>query len=326
MAGRDYYQVLGVSRSATAEQVRSAYRKLARQYHPDVNKSPDAARSFTEVQQAYDVLSDEHKRRQYDQFGAAGPFAGAGAREHAPPSGGSAPFDFDADEIGSVFEAIFGSGNRGTGRQGHRSRARTTQPGGPFGFGEEHASEPMHQEVRVDFLTVVRGGTQSFRVIDESGHARTIEVRIPAGIGDGQQLRVRAGAGRSDFILVIRVLPHEVWRRGEGADSGQGLDLFFELSLTIAEATLGASLDIPTLTGRATLTVPPGSPSGRKLRLRGLGIRADDGRTGDLVAVVQVVPPSADRLSEVEKAALRSMSERGTNPRSGAHWRSEKSH
>ncbi|HEX2838264.1 MAG TPA: DnaJ C-terminal domain-containing protein [Phycisphaerales bacterium] len=329
MASTDYYDILGVKRSASADEIRTAYRKLARQYHPDVNKAPDAVKKFAEAQKAYDVLSDVEKRKLYDQFGAdaadRGPAPGPG-RSGAPPWAHGTPpdIDMDAEDLGSVFEAIFGGmGTGGRPQGGGRPRGRT----GGRTHAHRHAppvSEEVH-EVRVDFVTAAKGGMSAVRVTDAKG-TRTVEVRIPPGTEDGAQMRVR-GVLRdeenlpADLLLRIRTLPHELWRRGEFTETGVGLDLHLDLPLTIAEATFGATIDVPTLTGKVSLTIPPGTASGRKLRMRGLGIVTDDGRKGDLVAVVQVTPPDTARISDLEKDVLRRIAEAGGNPRSGPSWR-----
>ncbi|MFO0832930.1 MAG: DnaJ domain-containing protein [Phycisphaerales bacterium] len=336
MASKDYYDVLGVKRSASADEIKSAYRKLARQYHPDVNKSADAQKKFTEVQRAYDVLGDDEKRKMYDQygadaaergFGAQGPGAGPGAGPGygpGPGAGGRPPWgqgvphgvDMDDEDLGSVFEAIFGGmgGQAGRGGGGGRGRARRAAP----------PVEEVH-EVRVDFVTAARGGMAAVRVTDGKG-TRTVEVKIPPGTEDGAQMRVR-GVLRdednlpADLLLRVRALGHELWRRGEFQETGQGLDVYLDLPLTIAEATFGATVDVPTLGGKVSLTIPAGTASGRKLRMRGLGIVTDDGRKGDLVAVAQVVPPDTARISDLEKDVLRRIADAGGNPRSGPSWR-----
>lgn len=325
VAQKDYYEVLGLKRSATQDDIKSAFRRLARQYHPDINKAPDASKKFAEVQRAYDVLSDEQKRQMYDQYGAD-----AADRGPAPQSGHGAPppwahgtphsMDMDSEDLGSVFEAIFG----GMGAQQARAeRARATSGtrrprGGPSVADEVH-------EVRVDFLTAAKGGMAVVRVQDAKG-PRTIEVRIPPGTEDASTMRVR-GVLRdednlpADLLLRVRALGHELWRRGEHTDTGTGLDLYLDIPLSIAEATLGATIDVPTLTGKVALTIPPGTASGRKLRMRGLGITTDDGRKGDLVAIAQIVPPDTSRMSTLETDVLRRIAEAGGNPRTGAEWR-----
>jgi DnaJ-class molecular chaperone len=304
---RDLYEVLGVSRSASPDEIRRAHRKLARQLHPDVNKSADAAARFAEVQHAYDVLSDDAQRARYDQFG------------HAAVSGGSPPQpgrrrtgpmpdieSFDPDELQDFFESVF-SGSRGSAGFGRADRRAKTRP-----------RPPLSAEVRVPFSIVLHGGTQSLR-LDSARGPSTIEVTIPQGIEDGTQLRVRHAAHGNDILITVRTDPHPLWRRGEGPDSGKGLDLFLELPLTFAEAALGASVRVPTPEGMAEVTVPPGTPSGRRLRLRGGGLRKPQGAPGDLYATVRIIAPSA-ALTPGEQDALREMCRRGEPLRSGPEW------
>lgn len=337
MASRDYYDILAISRSASEEEVRKAYRRLARQLHPDVNKAPDAAKKFAEVQKAYEVLSEPRKRELYDQFGeaafepggpgAGGPAAGGGSRAGRTPwtnvggprtgRGRSAGgIDFDQDDISSVFESIFG------GRGGAGGSRRASGPS-PL---DDDEPEPTTHDARIDFLTSVRGGTHGVTVQTPTGQ-RTIDVTIPAGVEDGAKLRVRGalkglGAGSDDLVLRVHVLPHELWRRGEHAHTGRGLDIFLDLPITFLEAALGATIDVPTPRGVVALRVPAGTASGKKLRLRGLGIKSDDGRQGDVVAAVEIVPPKSDAIGDAEREVLEKLSTQGGSPRQGPAWRS----
>lgn len=326
MASRDFYDILGVGRKASADEIKSAYRKLARQLHPDVNKASDAQKKFTEVQNAYDVLSDEKKRGMYDQFGAAafetGASQEAASRAGRGPSytwsnvggrgggGGSPNMGFDPEDLGSIFESMFGGGagpaprgggGSGRGRKGHSKR-----------HVHEPEEAPTVRELHVDFMTAARGGPVSVRVGD-GREARTIEVRIPAGIDTGGQLRVRAATGTGGGDIIFTVLPqaHRHFRRGEHEDLGKGLDLYIDVPVSIAEATLGGQVSVPTLEGTVDLAIPPGSPSGRRLRLRGLGIVDGQGRKGDLYAILKIVPPPSATLSDLEATALRDIAARG---------------
>jgi DnaJ-class molecular chaperone len=335
---KDYYDVLGVSKSATADEIRAAYRKLARKYHPDVNKEAGAQKTFTEVQHAYDVLSDEAKRKVYDQFGAAAFEAGGAASAAGRAGDGGVPHyswsnvggarggpafnfegvDFDTDDVGSVFEAIFGRHGEGAfpgtrGRSG-KARARTPQD-----FSHAQPDE-VRADITVSFMTAAKGGVEKVR-IGEGGKTRTIEVTIPSGTEEGAQMRVRgAGAGQRDIILRVHVGGHPLLRRGEFTDTGKGLDLYLDLPVSIAEATLGGPVKVPTLTGPVELSVPPGTASGRRLRLRGRGIHDPQGRQGDLYAVIKIVPPSGQDLAESQRQELQNMAARGPGPRSGPEW------
>lgn len=315
MAKRDYYEVLGVSKSASADEIRKAYRKLARQYHPDVNKSPDAQKRFTEVQEAYDVLSDATKKKTYDQFGHAAAEGAAGARSGGPHyswsnvGGGGGPQNIDMEDLGTMFDAFFGGrgggGEGGMGGMGGRSRTRAGRKARPV----QEEVEAVEHELPITFMTAIRGGTESLR-LDQNGKTKTIEVQIPKGVAEGARLRVK-GATDGDLILRVRIGDHPLFRRSElrGQQGGhQGLDLYLDLPLSIAEATLGATIPVPTLEGTVELTIPPGTASGKKLRLKGRGIQDAQGTKGDLYVITRIVPPPGGELSNDEADALRKIS------------------
>jgi curved DNA-binding protein len=320
MSGRDLYAVLGVSRSASAEEIRRAHRKLARQYHPDVNKAADAQKKFAEIQHAYDVLSDEKKKGLYDQYGEAGlsgeaAAAGArgGPRGWTGPGGNGGGFkDFDAEDLESMFDTFFGgrTARPGKGRSGRRATSRVVA---------EDEGEPLRHEMLVTFMTAARGGTEHLR-LTTGGRPKVVEVKIPAGIHDGAQLRVPGGSEGvgigQDIVLTVRVGEHPLFRR----EAGQPLDLTLELPLTIAEATNGATVTVPTLEGRVELKVPAGSASGKRLRLRGLGIKDAAGKIGDMHVVIQIVPPAGDRLTPGDRQALEEISAKSGAVRHGAEW------
>ncbi len=330
---RDHYDVLGLKRHATESDIKAAYRKLARQFHPDVNKAADAAQKFAEVQDAYDTLSDAPKRKLYDQFGHAGvegsraagngggPGAGGARRPHGTYTWSNIagePFQGEGisdSDLGSIFEEIFGAGS-----------ARPSSAGGsPFGSHARARSRAskgrdIDAEITIGFLDAVRGGTHTLR-IQRGGSAQSIEVTIPAGITDGTKLRVRGsgspsagGSGAGDLILAVRVGAHPLFRR----EGEKQLDLALDLPLTIAEAALGTTITVPTPTKAVELTIPPGSSSGQRLRVRGLGIKTSAGDTGDLYAVLRIVAPK--ELSPEDHAALTAMRSRLPNPRSGTEW------
>lgn len=315
MSKRDYYDVLGVPRTASAEDIRRAHRRLVRQLHPDVNKAPDAAGTFALVQEAYEVLSEPDKRQRYDQFGHAGVHATGVGGAHKPGTytwsnvGGHPAHpgaDFDEFEVESLFESFFG------GRGAPRPGAHAGRRGG-------RARQVVERDLAVDFLTAARGGTQELRLTTPTGKPRTIEVRIPKAAPDGLQLRIAKAISESghdvDLVLTLRVQGHAVLRRSPSGGPAAGLDLYVDLPLTIAEATLGAEVPVPTLSGRVELRVPPGSGSGRMLRLRGKGLEDDSGARGDLYAVLKIVTPDAAALSDADKQALRDIASRAPNPR-----------
>ena len=316
---RDYYEVLGLKSSATADEIRAAYRKLVRELHPDVNKAPDAAARFNEVQQAYDTLSDDDKRRAYDRYGAGGPtnpFAsgmgggGAGGKRgtytwtNVGAPGGSGFGDAD---VASVFEEIFGRAGQGAGPFGGQARARSRPTRG----------RDIQQDLPVDFMLAIHGGKQTLRV-RRGGATQTVEVTIPAGVAEGAKLRMRGAGAPSanggppgDLLLQVRIEPHAWFRR-------DGKDVLIDLPLSISEAALGATISVPTLSGRAEVTVPAGSSSGQRLRLRGQGLPSEDGQPGDLYVIIKIVAPKD--LSDDEKSALRRLGEKHPAPRTGPAW------
>ena len=327
---RDYYEVLGVGRDADAAAVKKSYRKLAKKYHPDVNKGTEAKAKFAEVQEAYEVLSDPEKRKLYDQFGHAGVHAGAGAAGGGPGGFGgwgsagrtySGPGGFnyrvdtggDAVNLDEIFEQFFGARGQGAGfsaggrRRG--SRART----------EPVPGQDLHHEVNVPFDQAARGGTLSLRLSAGAGQpAQTLDVKIPPGIADGGKLRIRGkghpsptGGAPGDLILTVRIAPHPYFRR-------EGLDLHIDVPLSIDEAVFGTAVEIPTFAGRATLKVPPGTGSGRKLRLRGAGISGAKGERGDLYATIRVDVPAT--LTDEQRSALEPLRGKLPDPRRDIGW------
>ena len=321
MSKKDYYEILGVSRDAKSEELRKAHRKLVRKLHPDVNKEPDAAERFSEVQEAYDILSDDEKRSQYDQFGSVGP--GGGGRPGGAGHGQSGAWsDVDPETFESVFGDFFRS-------QGGASGG----PGGGAGFGgfggygssgggraqpRPRRGSDLEHQLSITFLVAARGGTESIRVSTPEGASEQIDVRIPAGIKDGATLRVRGkgssghhGGASGDILFKIRVQPHPWFRR-------DGLDLIMDVPITISEAALGVTLQLPLLTGSVSLRVPPGTGSGKKLRASGKGITDQGGTSGDFLAVLSVVAPN--QLSEEDAQHLEQLGSRLPDPRADLPW------
>lgn len=316
----DYYATLGVSRTATPDEIQKAYRKLARKYHPDMN--PDdatAKKKFQEVQSAFEVLSDAEKRKKYDQFGAdfesfqgARGGQGGGPQWRYTTSSGPQTYPFDVNDFGD----IFGQGAEGGGgfadifRQfgGARAGRRSARPA---------RGSDLRHELTIPFATSVTGGEAALTVQRRSGNLETIKVKIPAGIEDGKKIRLRGqgepGAGdgpAGDILLTIHVSPHPQFRR-----VGQRLEV--RVPVTLAEAANGAKVDVPTPQGTIMLTVPPNTSSGKKLRIKGQGIRTDP--PGDLFAEIQIVLP--ENLSSEDRQALAGISERyPQNPRSELRW------
>lgn len=320
MPRRDFYEILGVSRTASEAELRSAYRKLARQLHPDVNKSPDAQAKFTEVQEAYDVLSDPEKRRLYDRAGHAGVAAGAG---RAPGEGGASSVHFDVGDLGdmgdlgSMFDAFFGGGRRAGSPFGSSGGASAAHgPRGQRARARNAARPKLRRELHISFMTAILGGRETVRIETETGE-RTVEVRVPAGVEEGKTLRVRLGEpSDGELLLTVRIGKHPLFRRVDERPR----DLELTLPLTIAEGVFGGTVTVPTPTGPVQLNVPPGTGSGRKLRLRGRGVGAGQAEAGDLYAIVRLDAPKPEELTDAERETLRALSQRLKSPRSGSDW------
>ena len=296
MEYKDYYATLGVSKDASQEHIQRAYRKLARKYHPDVNKEPGAEEKFKEVGEAYEVLKDPDKRAKYDRYGTA--WKAAQQSGGTPPPGyedvwfdlgseAGEPFS-DFSGFSSFFEQLFGAG-RGRG-------AAWGSPGaGRRGGQWDWAMPGADQEARLSLSLeeAARGGQREISLTDpHTGQTKTYMVTIPKGIRPGQRLRLTgkggqgSGGGRAgDLYLIIELLPHATFRLEDS-------DLHTTLSVSPWEAALGAEIRVPTLEGAVNVKVPPGSSSGRKIRLKGKGFPGARGGTGDLYADIRVVVPS----------------------------------
>ncbi len=302
MAKRDYYELLGVDRDADKDAIKKAYRKLARKYHPDVSKEPDAEARFKEVNEAYEVLKDPEKRAAYDQLGSQW----RPGEEFTPPPGWDAGFEFtgggftpgDAAQFSEFFESLFGRrpGWGGAQRAGFHVR------------GEDHHAKILvrledayHGAARTVTLRVPEVGADG-RVYNRT---RNLSVKIPRGVTAGQTMRLagQGGAGfgegpAGDLYLEIELEPHPLFRV-------EGRDIYLDLPLAPWEAALGATVAAPTLGGSVDLKIPPGSQSGRKLRLKGRGLPGSP--PGDQYVVLQIFTPPA--RTEEERALYRRMAE-----------------
>ncbi len=298
----DFYETLGVSRTATADEVKKAYRKLAAKHHPDRNPGDkDAEGKFKEVSAAYEVLSDATKRERYDQYGHAGtsgPGGSPGGRGFPGGGFGGGP-QMDPEMAEELFRNVFGGG---------------ASSGGGFGdiFGggrgpkkRKHAPPPdIETEVTVPFHVACNGGAVSINV-----GGRGIEVKVPAGIEEGKRLRVPAAAtGSSDVLLKVRVAPHPYFKR-------DGNDLLLEVPISVFEATLGGKVDVPTLAGESlTVRVPPGTSSGARIRLRGKGVVG-----GDQYLTIKIVPPA--NLDDETREHLAKLAQAANfDARAGVPW------
>jgi curved DNA-binding protein len=333
VAFRDYYETLGVDRDATPEEIRGSYRRQARQYHPDVNKDPGAEDRFKEISEAYEVLRDPEKRERYDRLGAnwksgqdvsgaAGwedifrdrdrdrGFGGGGAtRDDGGFGGVRVEFgdggfsDFgDLGGFSDFFNQMFGGGAT----RGRTRRARRDEDFGGRGTDQE-------AEIEVSLEEAARGGRRRISLAD----GREYEVNIPAGVRDGQRIRLAGEGGRGagqgpsgDLFLRVRIRPDPRFRV-------EGRDLYTDLPVTPWEAALGATVEVPTLHGTARVRVPPGSSSGRRLRLRGEGLPGRPGEDpGDLYAVVKIEVPR--RLTDEERELFERLAQVSNfNPRRG---------
>ena len=304
-ASRDFYEVLGVSRSASQDEIQSAYRKLARTYHPDVNKDPAAEERFKDISEAYDVLSDPDQRRRYDAFGAdfrqvpegvdpqtwararAGASAGGsrGGWRSAGPEGvrfssgnGFEGFGGDGADVDEILEGLFGG-------RGRRS------------WGTIRGAD-QESELTVTVEEAYTGGRRTLSLAGPAG-SRTIDVTIPAGVTDGQRIRLAGqggqgtgGAEPGDLYLVVRIAPHRRFRV-------EGRDVYVDLPMAPWEGALGASVPVETPGGEASVKVPSGTSSGRRLRLRGRGLPNPRGKPGDLFAEAKLMVPS--KLTKEER-------------------------
>ena len=307
MEFKDYYKVMGVARDATEAQIKQAYRKLARKYHPDVSKEPDAEARFKEVGEAYEVLRSPEKRAAYDQLGS-GPRPG---QDFRPPPDFGTGFEFSGagpgeggGDYSDFFESLFGRAGAAGGRAGRR------------GFDPSHG-EDHHAKVLLDLEASLEGGSRSLTLrvpeIDPEGRVsareRVLNVRVPKGILPGQTIRLAGqgapplGQGDSkgkagDLYIEVEFQPHPLYRV-------EGRDLYVDLPVAPWEAALGATVKTPTPGGVVDLKIPPGAQAGTKLRLRGRGIPASP--PGDLYAVLQIALPKA--TDDKGKAAYRALAE-----------------
>lgn len=300
---KDFYKTLGVQKGVTDAELKKTYRKLARKYHPDSNPGDTAAEAkFKEISEAYSVLSDPEQRREYDELRAMG----SGARFTAGGSGSEGFEDvfsrFSRGGGGSPdFDDIFSMFNSQGGRRG-----------GFGGFGGPQKGADVRARTTIDFLDAAKGETISLKGED----GKPFKVKIPAGVADGQKIRLRGrgrpspnGGAPGDIVVEVAVRPHRVFSR-------DGKNLRLTVPVTFTEAVLGTTIEVPTLEGTTVkLRVAPGTPSGRVLRVKGRGIQTSKG-TGDLLAEVEVAVP--ERLTDEQKAALEAYRaiEPNENPRS----------
>src|ERR1700684_778986 len=290
MQYKDYYEVLGVTRSVGADEVKRAYRKLARKYHPDVSKEKNAENKFKEVQEAYEVLRATEKRAAYDHLGRD---FRSGQQFRPPPdwsqrfgSSGGQRFS-DLNGFSDFFSSLFGGSGAGAGN---------------FGQTDSNAG---HLDVTVEEAFA---GTKRRVALNEHGRQRQVDVQIPAGVTEGQPLRIPGIGGRASLIFRIRLRPHHLYEVA-------GTDVQIALRLAPWEAPLGAKVAVPTLGGTVELTVPAGAQSGQRLRLRGRGLAGIP--HGDQIVSIKIVTPAA-QSAQAREAYERMKRDFDFNPR--AAW------
>ena len=298
---KDYYQVLGISKDANADEIKKAYRKLARKYHPDLNPGDKSAEArFKEVNEAQEVLSDPEKRRKYDQYGQYWQQVGSGT----PAGGARTGVDvggFDFSQYGN-FEDFINEVLGRTSSTRSSYRRTTTSPGGfggfSGGFGNSYANDmpapDSEAAIALSFSEAFNGTQKQFRIGNE-----TVKVRIPAGAKTGSRLRIKGkgqtsplGGQRGDLYLNIELQPHPLYKF-------KGDNLVAEIPITPEEAVLGAEITVPTPEGKVTMKVPAGVDSGQSLRLKGKGWRQPNDRRSDLMVKLKIVTPK--NLSQTEK-------------------------
>src|SRR6266850_1682537 len=304
---KDYYKTLGVSKNASAEEIKKAYRKLARQHHPDVSKKPEAEKRFKEINEANEVLSDPEKRKRYDTVGPEWERFQQGRQQ---PGGfqwvytgqpGADPFNGEAGGFSDFFRTLFGEG-------------ATDFDSGPL-FGRPSARRrrsvagtDVEHEVEITLAEAYKGTERTLELRLPDGNTRRLSVKIPAGVKDGQRIRLAGqgapgggGGASGDLFLRVRVRPHPVFQR-------DGDDLRMELPVTLHEALLGAEVTVPTLKGRVSLRIPPETQNGRTIRLAGQGLPRKDGGFGDLYVTVRVVLPT--KLTDEDREYIQKIGER----------------
>ena len=314
---KDYYKTLGVSKNASAEEIKKAYRKLARQHHPDISKKPEAEKRFKEINEANEVLSDPEKRKRYDTVGPEWERFRQGGQQ---PGGfqwvytgqpGADPFNGgEAGGFSDFFRTLFGEGQTDfdTGPLFGRPTTRRRR---------SVAGADVESEVEITLAEAYKGTERSVEMRLPDGTTRRLSVKIPVGVKDGQRIRLAgqgapgsAGGPSGDLFLRVRVRPHPVFQR-------DGDDLRMDLPVALHEALLGAEVTVPTLKGRVSLRIPPETQNGRTIRLAGQGMPRATGGFGDLYVTVKVVLPT--KLTDKERELVNELAttRAGEDPRKG---------
>lgn len=311
---KDFYKTLGVSKNSSQEEVRKAFKKLARKYHPDVNQGDKSAEEkFKNISEAYDVLSDPKKRSQYDTFGSEGPqgFPGGGSYTYTqdPFKGGRGGFsgNFDDVDLGDIFEDVFGFSQQAgaTSRQSRGKRSYTS-------YGNQPKGRDITYYVDLDFMEAIQGGKKKIQF----KNGEILNVTIPAGITPGNKIRLAGkgepsmpGGPRGDLYIEPRIAPHPYFERVDD-------DIKLDLPLTIVEAIEGTKVKLPTVDGMVELKIPPNSQSGQKLRLKGKGaLNINTKKRGDQYVVLQIKIPLD--LDETTQKNLKNIFTNQKDPRVG---------
>lgn len=274
MEYKDYYKILGVAKTASQDEIKAAYRKLARKYHPDVSKEANAEDKFKEVGEAYEVLRDKEKRAQYDQFGSN---YRHGQSFTPPPGWEDNMGGFGGGNFSSFFENMFGGGMGGMGGMG----------GDPF----QSRGEDVNAKITISLEEAFSGANKTIRRPSGATQTGTLNVKIPAGITSGKKIRLsgqgRAGRGGAagDLFLEIQIAPHRFYRVEEN-------NVVLDLPVTPWEAALGSKVTVPTLAGKISLKIPENAKSGQKMRLKGRGLPSK--QAGDQIVVIQIMTPPAE--------------------------------
>ena len=302
MSAIDYYRVLGVEQNADEDAIKKAFRAKARKLHPDVSKDPDAGKKFSELNEAYEVLSDPEKRSKYDRLGHDRYVSGM-PEQHVRAQ------DVDFGDLGSIIDAMFGGGGGGGfGGFGGQAAGPRTHHRRPAPKGKD-----LHLGLRVSLHDVHVGATKTISVPRGDGY-RSIEGKVPRGVKSGAKLRLQGqglpspmqGGRAGDLFVSMQVERDPRFQRVD-----DGLDLVADLALSIAEATLGAKVDVPTIDGKVvTLTIPPSTVSESRFRIGGHGLAGAHGERGDLYAKVRIVPPSGAEITESLRAELEKLNTR----------------
>ena len=312
---KDYYKTLGISKSSSKDEIKKAYRDLARKYHPDLNPdNKNAEEKFKEIQEAYEVLYDDQKRQQYDAFGSTGFNTQQGG---GPGFSSSYTYSGDIPSFDEIFKDIFSyaGGQGGPFRQQTRGRSDKLNDlfgnfGRGAGFSEQKPKNTQH-EITVDFNTAIKGGTKDLTINsrDTRGKQKSekLSVKIPPGVDTGSKIRIQGkgeqiGNKRGDLILKVKVQTHKIFRREKN-------NIIIDLPVTFYEAALGTKVDVPTIDGNARMVIPPGVQNGSKLRLKNKGVKnIKTGKNGDQYVIIKIVMPDKidknvlDKLEEIKNS------------------------